>query len=32
MSNEKLQTLLGREIRNWSTALEDYLKAKYQTK
>jgi len=32
MSNEKLQTLLGREIRNWSTALEDYLTAKYQTK
>lgn len=32
MSNEKLQTLLGREIRNWTTALEDYLTAKYQTK
>jgi dTDP-4-dehydrorhamnose reductase len=32
MSNEKLQTLLGREIRNWSTALEDYLTARYQKK
>lgn len=32
MSNERLQTLLGGEIRGWSTALEDYLTAKYQTK
>lgn len=30
MSNEKLQTLLGREIRGWSTALEDYLTEKHR--
>ena len=32
MSNQKLQSLLGCEIRNWSTALEDYLVKKYSTK
>ncbi|MBE2287559.1 MAG: dTDP-4-dehydrorhamnose reductase [Prosthecobacter sp.] len=30
MSNEKLQNLLGREIRNWSVALEDYLMEKHR--
>ncbi len=32
MSNAKLQTLLGTEIRNWSEAQEDYLVQKYQAK
>lgn len=31
MSNARLQNLLGREIRDWSTALEEYLVAKHQT-
>jgi dTDP-4-dehydrorhamnose reductase len=30
MSNEKLQSLLGAEIRNWHDALEEYLVQKYQ--
>lgn len=30
MSNEKLQGLLGREIRNWCVALEDYLVEKHR--
>lgn len=30
MSNAKLQGLLGREIRHWHDALEDYLVQKYQ--
>lgn len=29
MSNEKLQNLLGEEIRNWADAQEDYLISKY---
>lgn len=32
MSNVKLQNLLGRPIRNWRDALEDYLVKKYQPK
>lgn len=32
MSNEKLQNLLGRDIRNWSKALEAYLTVRHQTK
>jgi dTDP-4-dehydrorhamnose reductase len=32
MSNSKLQNLLGRPIRNWRDALEDYLVKKYQPK
>ncbi|MDB6003707.1 MAG: dTDP-4-dehydrorhamnose reductase [Prosthecobacter sp.] len=32
MSNAKLQSLLGGEIRNWYDALEDYLVEKYQPK
>lgn len=31
MSNTRLQNLLGREIRSWSAALEDYLAARYQS-
>lgn len=30
MSNQRLQNLLGIEIRHWSAALEDYLVGKYQ--
>jgi len=30
MSNQRLQNLLGIEIRHWSAALEDYLVEKYQ--
>ena len=30
MSNARLQSLLGEEIRNWYDALEDYLVQKYQ--
>lgn len=30
MSNQRLQNLLGIEIRHWSVALEDYLVEKYQ--
>ena len=32
MSNARLQSLLGGEIRNWHDALEDYLVQKYQPK
>lgn len=32
MSNQRLQALLGSEIRNWATALEDDLAAKFQPK
>lgn len=32
MSNDRLQSLLGGEIRNWYDALEDYLVQKYQTR
>lgn len=32
MSNEKLQNLLGREIRNWNVALEDYLIEKHRSR
>ncbi len=32
MSNAKLQSLLGGEIRHWNDALEDYLVEKYQPK
>jgi dTDP-4-dehydrorhamnose reductase len=32
MSNQRLQALLGSEIRNWTTALEDDLAAKFQPK
>jgi dTDP-4-dehydrorhamnose reductase len=30
MSNQRLQNILGNEIRHWSAALEDYLVEKYQ--
>lgn len=32
MSNQRLQALLGSEIRNWTAALEEYLAAKFQPK
>jgi len=32
MSNQRLQNLLGTEVRHWNYALEDYVKAQYQPK